>query len=89
MSEMVDRVARAIGAECVKTNPRKFSVNWPWLDISDGDAALDLPTVASAAIEAMREPTEAMVEASNREWDGRMSHRSSGAWQAMIDKALE
>lgn len=31
-----------------------------------------------------REPTEAMIEASNREWDGRMSHRSSGAWKAMI-----
>lgn len=35
-----------------------------------------------------REPTEAMIEASNREWDGRMSHRSSGAWQAMIEAAL-
>jgi hypothetical protein len=43
---------------------------------------------ARAAIEAMREPTEAMIAASNREWDGRMSHRSSGAWRAMIDAAL-
>lgn len=29
-------------------------------------------------------PTLEMIEASNREWDGRMSHRSSGAWQAMV-----
>lgn len=43
---------------------------------------------ARAGILAMREPTKAMIEASNREWDGRMSHRSSGAWQAMIDAAL-
>jgi hypothetical protein len=41
-----------------------------------------------AVIEAMREPSGDMIEASNREWDGRMSHRSSGAWQAMIDAAL-
>jgi hypothetical protein len=39
---------------------------------------------ARAAIAALREPSEAMIEASNREWDGRMSHRSSGAWRAMI-----
>jgi hypothetical protein len=45
--------------------------------------------IARAVIAAMREPTDAMVEASNREWDGRMSHRSSGAWQAMIDEALK
>jgi hypothetical protein len=43
---------------------------------------------ARAAIEALRDPSEKMIEASNREWDGRMSHRSSGAWQAMIDCAL-
>lgn len=45
-------------------------------------------TKAERILKAMREPTEAMIEASNREWDGRMSHRSSGAWQAMIDAAL-
>lgn len=41
-----------------------------------------------ATLETMREPTETMIDASNREWDGRMSHRSSGAWRAMIDAAL-
>ena len=46
-------------------------------------------TPQAASIAAMREPSEAMVKASNREWDGRMSHRSSGAYQAMIDAALK
>lgn len=32
-----------------------------------------------------REPTEAMHKAANREWDGRMSARSAGVWQAMWD----
>lgn len=30
------------------------------------------------------EPTEEMLEATNREWDGRMSFRSTGAWKAML-----
>jgi hypothetical protein len=49
---------------------------------------VSLEKLARAAIMEMREPTDAMIEASNQEWDGRMSHRSSGAWQAMIDEAL-
>lgn len=38
---------------------------------------------------APKEPTEKMIQASNREWDGRMSHRSSGAYQAMRDACEE
>ena len=49
----------------------------------------DFRKKARAAIEAMREPTEAMHEAANREWDGRMSFRVTGAWQAMIAAALK
>lgn len=81
MSEMIERVARAIcraGMSGPKDHLNKQeNLNWRKFEIE-----------ARAAIEAMREPTNAMVEASNREWDGRMSHRSSGAWQAMIDAAL-
>lgn len=33
------------------------------------------------------EPTEEMHAAANREWDGRMSARSAGVWQAMINAA--
>lgn len=64
----------------------------------DGQAALLLETMAHhfarrrtlSAGEAdgwvlvPREPTEAMLKASEREWDGRMSARSSGVWQAML-----
>jgi hypothetical protein len=31
------------------------------------------------------EPTEKMLDAAEREWDGRMSVRSTGVWQAMCD----
>ena len=74
MSEMVERVAKAIERVNAETTGLMFR------DL--------VKEMAIAAIKAMREPTEAMIEASNREWDGRMSHRSSGAWQAMIDAAL-
>lgn len=77
MSEMVERVAKAI-CEAIGDDWNREGV--------EGLAAAYQP-MAIAAIKAMREPTEAMIEASNREWDGRMSHRSSGAWQAMIDAA--
>ena len=33
------------------------------------------------------EPTEAMYAAAEREWDGRMSARSRGVWQAMLAAA--
>lgn len=33
------------------------------------------------------EPTEAMHKAAEREWDGRMSARSRGVWQAMLAAA--
>jgi hypothetical protein len=84
MSEMVERVARAIA------KARHPGLTWPTK--SDPEYIQTVHTYlrdARAAIEAMREPTEEMIKASNREWDGRMSHRSSGAWQVMIDAALK
>ena len=74
MSEMVTRVAMAMAE----------NAGFCW----DHCAQSQWESDARAGIEVMREPTEAMIEASNREWDGRMSHRSSGAWRAMIDAAL-
>jgi hypothetical protein len=71
-SEMVLRVTRAIG---------KWLYEHPEDDYDPGG-------LARAAIAAMREPTPEMIEASNREWDGRMSARSAGVWQAMIAAAL-
>lgn len=34
-----------------------------------------------------KEPTEPMLKATEREWDGRMSFRSTGAWKAMLGAA--
>lgn len=49
------------------------------------DAIRALPAQAGGEwVSVPREPTEAMYAAANREWDGRMSARSAGVWQAMI-----
>jgi molecular chaperone DnaK (HSP70) len=81
MSEMIERVARALAE-----NERGADL---WDEISN-DSDIDyigkneFRDLARAAIEAMREPTEGMVEAANL-------HESNGVyadWQAMIDEAL-
>lgn len=82
MSEMIERAARAAGDVYERYGQhgdlRAFRPK-PEL----------LEAMVRAAVSAMREPTEKMLAASAREWDGRMSYRSSGAWQAMIDEALK
>ena len=92
MSEMVDRVARAISIEC------------GWGD-DDNDRNLDgivvwrtcLPE-ARAAIEAMREPTREMLNAavdatdagSGRSWANRSPQRLfKDGMAAMIDECLK
>ena len=46
--------------------------------------------IAHAAIEAMREPSDAMVDAAWASWeDPEGSKGFVGAWQAMIDIALD
>jgi hypothetical protein len=76
MSEMVERVARAIEAKSDYV-------------ISQHHAK----ALARAAIEAMREPTAAMIEAEPDD-DGEFNKTNSVAharafWQAMIDEALK
>jgi hypothetical protein len=66
MSEMVERVARAI-AYSETADPEMWSA---------------FVEVASAAIEAMREPTEAMVERA-------VSIKNDYGWRSMIDEALK
>lgn len=68
MSEMVERVARVLS--------ERHSV-----DLAMG--AIVWEDMARAAIEAMREPTEAM------ERKGDESDLSIFVWQAMIDEALK
>ena len=83
-SEMVERVAKAI-YEQQGANQGGYALTFEQINEVRRQCFF---LEAIAAIKAMREPTEAMIDASNREWDGRMSYRSSGAWQACIDAAL-
>lgn len=52
-----------------------------------GKPQADVPVklLAVAAIEAMREPTEAMVEAGKDDWD---DGHSASRWRDMIDAGL-
>lgn len=96
MSEMIERVARAIydaqnGIDGDQVGDMLYTdhrIDGPDAETCRAQVMRVCNYAARAAIAAMREPTEVMIEASNREWDGRMSYRSSGAWQAMIDAAL-
>ncbi len=77
MSDMVEKVARAIEG--------------PMVDMSPGLTPQGrLRLMAKAAIEAMREPTEAMVEVGRKERceHGDMQCGASESWRAMIDEAI-
>jgi hypothetical protein len=67
MSEMIEHVARAINAELFRQG---VIVNFGTV-------------LARAAIESMREPTEAMYEAG-----GMAEGEAPDLWRAMIDAAL-
>jgi len=73
-SEMIERVARAICRA----------------EYGPGDAgwANQIPA-ARAAIEAMREPTEGMLDkGAVAEGDGNLAQQALNIWAAMIDAAL-
>lgn len=73
MSEMVGKVARAIARKNTGSG-----INWP-----------SFVEEARAAIEAMREPTEAMVDAGVLDVKADVSFFDvNETWQAMIDAAL-
>ncbi len=86
MSGMVERIRKAIEAQIDPDG---------WIEKPDDfefgltprfDGRLDLPKIARAAIEAMREPTEAMVDAG---WADATAEDAIGVWRAMIDEALK
>ena len=87
--EMVERVARAIDP---------FA--WEWIDFTQANNPTHMAlqrTIehqlqqARAAIVAMREPTDAMVEAGNYDAfpDGHGCGPIASAWREMIDEALK
>jgi hypothetical protein len=80
-SEIIERVAAAIyGVAPVGERP--------WAD-APATTRFDCVQRACAAIEAMREPTEAMIEAGGKVVLHVGDHRSSAdVWCAMIDEAM-
>lgn len=70
MVEMVERVARAIESECAGCDPRDFN---PFL------------AAARAAIAAIRDPTEAMVEAAEASYEV----QPRKIWRVMCVAALK
>lgn len=74
MNEMIERVGKAM-ADAVALN------------YDNNQAIFDL--YAKAAIKAMREPTEEMINAADNSDSLECGSSAYGCWQAMIDKVLE
>jgi hypothetical protein len=72
MSEMIERVARVLHAR----------------DDYDGYTWHDYIPDARAAIAAMREPNEKMIDAGFKQQQIVLSKPVEGLWQSMIDAAL-
>jgi hypothetical protein len=96
MSEMVEKVARAIWAERVRACAENGVGLEAWGEgaffVADaGEQSVSLMNnilgEARAAIEAMRTPTEAMLEAGANIYDGDMD-KQARAYRAMIYAAM-
>lgn len=84
-SEMVERVAKAILLPLEDEKER--AVEWASIDYVGRHFLLQQ---AEAAIAAMREPTEAMIERIPRGCDYPYKNEcGKKAWRAMIDEALK
>ncbi len=84
MSEMVERVARAMCDRQAKAIEVRHGMDLgAWNDAPE-PMRESWRRSARAAIEAMRELTDRMVEA----WDGDPMGYTRKLWQAMIDEAL-
>lgn len=92
MSEMVERVALAIWRARESAFPLYVQRLEPdQIDKSSG-AWVRVVAEACAAIDAMRDPTEPMLNAAEEaaSWDNELDERKQAqvAWSAMIDAAL-
>ncbi|MCK1445413.1 hypothetical protein IVB43_23800 [Bradyrhizobium sp. 48] len=78
MSEIVQRMAKAIEAEIFKIEP-------------GSTPQMRLENAARAALQAAREPTEAMEKAGAHKWDEDWCTQTNALnmWQAMIDEAVK
>lgn len=85
MSEMIDRVAKAIyEADDV------WSEAFPWPVMGSKDQSPDeYRRIARAAIEAMREPTKAMrLAIAAADWQGSTDMNWDDGYRVMVDAAL-
>lgn len=82
--KMIERVARAMVAE--DSGPEgSMLFDLHWKEFGEGYTCS-----ARAAIEAMLNPTDAMIEAGvNAEYGGTLGSRAANCFNAMIDAALE
>ena len=87
MSEMIERVARALEADYIRTSGVRLDMNPSWAPFRQS---------ARAAIEAMREPTDKMLTAggsvdAGHAWSPKKELVASpgSVWTAMIDEALK
>ena len=90
-NEMIERVAKAIYDAHVSRQPRPADwLSWGEL-IAQGHQGRhrveDTRALARAAIEAMREPSEAMIDA-GYEYKGR-GNTTEAVWRAMVAAALQ
>jgi hypothetical protein len=88
MSEMVERVARALCEQSYAKSDEKL----PWYWHSEtSDERDEWRAMARAAIEAMREPTDRMCNSGAAKWDDDWCTETNALnmWQAMIDEALK
>lgn len=93
MSEMIERVARAIheaGERVIQeTFPGRLrQTSWEEAQSDPRSAGLSFAQ-ARAAIDAVYEPTEAMVKSAHDEMDRRNTIAASSIWRIMIDEALK
>jgi hypothetical protein len=86
MSEMIERVARAMVSH-LRPDQKDCSLEQlRHVDVDESD--LNLVELARAAIEAMREPTEAMMESAASEFTFQSGHWGSETTPETIQKAV-
>jgi len=88
MSEMVERVAEAMWWQLAQKVPGLDRSSWAIAAVHPSDEPQEhWRTLARAAIEAMREPTDAIMLAAF-EPDGEVEF-ARAVWKTMIDEALK
>lgn len=90
MSEMVDRVARALFLSAYPERPGEFAMRWDY----SGEARAIWVGMARSVISAMRELTDPMLIAA-RDWSAATygnpigNDAAIGCWRARLDAALK